>query len=68
MTKPGCYNRQALGKPLVVQDGYREYAERGRPIKIPVYVEIPHAMTTECQWSKMNKNPACKGCKWRAKK
>lgn len=67
MKRPGCYNRPALGKPLVVQDGYREYVERGRPVKIPVYAEIPHAMTTDCQWSKMNKSPACKGCKWRSK-
>ena len=68
MKKPGCYNRPIPGgKPLVVQNGYREYVERGHPVKIPVYVEIPHAMTTDCQWSKHNRDRSCQGCRWKAK-
>ena len=66
MIRPGCYNRPALGKPLVVQDGYREYVERGHPVKIPVYVEIPYVMTIECQWSKTNRDRSCRGCSRRA--
>ena len=66
MKRPGCYNRPPLGKPLVVQDGYREFVERGMPVKVPVYVEVPFVMTTECQWSILNRDRSCRGCKRRA--
>lgn len=65
MKKPGCYNRPTPA-PLVVQDGYREYTERGFPVKIPVYKVIPHVMTVDCQWSKTNRDRSCRGCKWQA--
>lgn len=66
--QPGCYNRPPMEETLVVQDGYREYTERGFPVKIPVYKVIPHVMTVDCQWSKTNHDRSCRGCKWKAKK
>jgi hypothetical protein len=68
MTRPGCYNRPPLGKPLVVQDGYYEREERGAPVKIPRYVYAEFRMTVVCQWSMTNNHPTCKGCIHKFKK
>lgn len=60
--RPGCHNRPRpqSNAMYIAQDGWREYIERGRPVRVPVFVEVPHVMTTDCQTDLTT--PGCAGC------
>ncbi len=64
MTRPGCHNkpRPTPETTHIAQDGWREYTERGIPVRVPVLVEVKHRMSTECMYDVRTTNPGCAGC------
>lgn len=67
MDKNGCHNKprpvasavthQAqAGWSVTFRDGF------GTPQRVPVYVDVRHVMTTECQYTKTTPDPRCSGC------
>lgn len=60
----GCHNRPrpTAETSYVAQAGWREYEERGEPVRVPVLVRIKHAMSTSCQYDKSATDSACGGC------
>ncbi len=63
----GCYNRQPFAPHQRVQDGYIETSS-GRIDRI---VDMPHAMTKDCQYTHSDLGQAdagCKGCTWTGEK
>jgi len=41
--------------------------DQGAPVRVPVYREIPHRMSTTCQYDKSASDPGCAGCHHGAK-
>ena len=70
MNSNGCHNRKPYATSYLAQDGHHQLQEgvTGNP-RAPRYVEVPHAMTTDCQYTHTDlgrKDAGCHGCKWRA--
>lgn len=64
----GCNNkpRPTVGATQVGQAGWRHFRDGfGNPCRRPVYVDIPYAMSTTCQYDKADKDAGCAGCEHR---
>lgn len=64
MKPHGCFNRQDFKPWHHAQDGYWPMSKDEAGTRLPRIVQIPHQMTTDCQYTKLNPtDQACKGCK-----
>lgn len=61
----GCHNRPDKSPSYLGQDGYFPAFSDGfgRIGRSPLYVEIEHVMTEDCQYSKHTDDPKCTGCR-----
>lgn len=55
----GCNNRASLADTALVQDGWTSDNRRQM-------VDIPDAMTKDCQYDLSATDKGCDGCRWRA--
>lgn len=65
----GCYNHPPYRESYPAQDGYYPSEPGMPPARIQRMVEVPHRMTTGCQYTLdplvgMH-DEKCKGCVWR---
>lgn len=60
----GCYNRKPFAKSYVAQAGWKTI-EGDPPTREPIWKNIPHRNTTDCQYSLHRDDPGCAGCKWK---
>ena len=71
--KNGCYD---LPRPVagavthIAQNGWGAtyYDREGNPMRGPVYVEIRHVMSADCQYTIRTHDPRCGGCAHEVKK
>jgi hypothetical protein len=70
----GCHNRPPLGKARIVPDGDESIVIQAigesdaSVILAPTWREVPHATTTDCQYTTSPaglRDPACTGCRWK---
>lgn len=65
--KHGCHNRWPFNESYDAQDGYVTMEISGEKVRVAKVVEVPHTMTTDCQYTKANQNDLkCFGCSHRA--
>lgn len=57
----GCHNRAPFEESYVAQSGWRMVGWKREPI----WVDVPHRNTTDCQYSLHRDDPMCAGCKWK---
>lgn len=62
----GCHNKPlpTTGKTYVAQSGWSETFRDGfgAPCRVPVYVDVPHVMSTECRYDASATDRMCAGC------
>ena len=59
----GCYSRPPFRDWHHGQDGWHPMSKPEASTRLPRIVQIPHVMTRECQYTKLNPNdPQCKDC------
>jgi hypothetical protein len=60
----GCNGRERPTPDTkhVAQFGWRQFDEGGKPVLKPVYQNVFHNLTTECQYSASENDPKCRGC------
>lgn len=61
----GCFNRPRpdTTTSYLAQDGWEPGKGAAWLTRVPVLVDVYHAMTTECQYSKTTVDAGCIGCK-----
>lgn len=65
--KHPCQNRLPFNAHYTAQDGYVTLEISGEKVRLAKVVEVPHTMTTDCQYTKTNQHdPKCFGCCHRA--
>lgn len=64
--KHACHGRWPFNERYDAQDGYTTLEIAGEKVRVARVVEVPHTMTTSCQYTKTNQNdPKCFGCSHR---
>lgn len=62
----GCYNRPPVTAGQVThvaQDGWTDIRDGfGNPVRVPRYIDIKHANSTDCDYSRTTPDPRCSGC------
>ncbi len=59
----GCMNRPSMKDWYHAQDGYWQMSKPEAGTRLPRIVQIPHVMTTDCQFTRLNpEDPGCTGC------
>jgi hypothetical protein len=72
MSAYGCHGkpRPSAQSQHLAQSGYSDgwRPEFAAVSRTPIWVKVPHVMTTDCQYTKMHaSDPECSGCVHRAK-
>lgn len=64
----GCHNRPPFRDWHHAQDGYHRMSKPEAGTRLPRIVQIPHVMTRDCQYTKLNPTDAgCTDCCHREK-
>ncbi len=59
----GCHSRPPFKPWHHAQDGYHPMSKPEAGTRLPRIVQIPHVMTTDCQFTRLNpEDPGCAGC------
>jgi len=67
----GCHNKPRVSpsSSYTAQNGWREFTDRGLPVKVPVWVEVKSNFgTSACQYDKSATDKECNGCHQQGKK
>jgi hypothetical protein len=65
MNHYGCHNqpRPTPATSYIGQAGWRDMRDQfGAPVRSPVFVDIPHQLSTDCRFDRSASDVKCSGC------